>query len=212
MPVGRALVVPALMVLLTTAGACEASRSHQQDSGGEDVLAEGPLRVSLTKGGNSLLAPESHNWWATFGGLLLCSSVDEPLIIDDIAYEYQHKPLETLTLLRFVPDATRRPETAHGTWAPIISAQGRPGRLGGEEALGNIEADIDGTTVNAKCGEATSPDDGFTEVLTVIRVDESGGWISSLRVHYRSGEQEYSLPVDWQYVACGGSSIESRAC
>lgn len=198
------------MALLATgllAAGCEQAPSGSRGAPSTDV--EGALRVSLNDGGNSLYAPDGKRaWWGTFGSLDMCTETGEPLVIEDVTYVFRYEPLQVRSVVRRVNAATF--DERSGAELPIAALRGSLESLFRERYEASTLTDPAGHIVDQRC-----TDDLLTvqdELLTSMRVDRSGGWISEIQIAFRSGDSESTKVVDWNYVMCGRDMTEESAC
>lgn len=181
---------------------------------------DGPLSASMGRGGNSLDAPKGRSQWAaTFGAAILCSTSGEQITLERVRYDTDPGSLELNTVLRVVSPLQERPPGSHN-WAPISGIVGaldespaggialRPERPS-DSAPGEF-IDLAGSKITQPCGQ--TPDLGFTEMLTGMRVDADGAAINGFTIEYRVADTEYGLKVDWSYVACGRAFTSSDVC
>lgn len=203
----------ALSVLVLSA--CDAEPTDNGDSSSSSTGSEGPLRARLGSGGQSLFAPKSTPWSGTFGDVVLCTANGEVVTLTHVSYDWKHEPVAVRTLVRQVPDAEDRagvgPDSA---WMPIGGLLGEPGAFADEgDQLGDFSPDVAGTKVSRSCPEKYSPDDAFTEVVTVISSGREGAWSSGVVVGYRDEfGAAHTLQLPWNYVMCGQEISDQTWC
>lgn len=198
-----AAATTALVVPLLTVGC---SQETTPESSPRD---EGPLRVSLDGGGSSLAAPRhAADWTGTFGSLDLCSDSGEPLTLRTISYEFQQEPLSATSVVRVLDVPAGEDRTP--AQAPVLALRGSADTLFAHEFEAKELASPEGYVVHRPCSDG--PHAVYDELVTSMRVDAAGGWISGLQIAYTDGDSAYLRTVDWNYVMCGDAIADDRVC
>lgn len=167
----------------------------------------GILSATMGSGGVSIYAPRgTKRWGASFGGHLLC--VTEPgasARIERIRQTVAKAPLSLSYRFRRVPLESERVGPAGG-WFPFDSARG----IYPQFASGPMRG-----AFGPAQGTITQPCDGpqgvfhqFTELVTEMKVDRTGGRIVRTLIDYTSGGKKYTLVVNWTMTACGSQTPE----
>lgn len=206
-PDRRPLAAAALALALAfTATSCTGP-----DRGDPDPQpAAGPLRSLLSNGGNSLdQPPAATRWDATFGSLLLCT--DQPVTLSGVEPRYRTGRPEAITFhVRTVPAGPARTGPPID-WAPVAARAAPLDTLLRRQVKAADVTDVPGTTVDQAC-DASGADAPYTEILTSMTVGPGGAWIDGLNVTYQADGDEYVLPVNWNYVACGTAIHDANVC
>ena len=186
---------------------CDTSTKEAEDRTRHGEGA-GPLSASVSKGGQSLNAPDRTPWHATYGSLVLCSQVGEPITLDGVRYDIRAQPLSIEPELRIVPTSSTTPPAS--TWAPVTARLGLPDAFDSDprHLQGTLSADIAGHEIAGKCN--ANPLGTYTELLTVMTVGTQGGWVDGIAIDYEAAGQQYTLDVDWAYIACGSKTRGSH--
>jgi hypothetical protein len=178
----------------------------------EDTVVDGPLTTTLDAGGNSVVPPKratesDEEWRATFGSLLICSP-DPVTLLGAEPHEVKAGEGTYVFTLRTVPAMSERRGGVPISWAPVGTMRGTPRQLAsrGDVRSTSLE-EVGGAQINQPCG--SGPGDAFTEILTTIETGRSGAWVDGVDVTYETSGRNYTLPVNWSFVACG-EAIEDR--
>lgn len=198
----------AVVVLLAVAavGGCSDSEAGQKGTASE----EGPLVSGLGSGGNALDPPGPVPWSATFGSLTLCSP--EPVTITEITPSYSYAEPDTIAFrLRAVPAITADRPGKDIDWAPIAARNKSLDQLvKSREVRSTTLTPAVGASVDQPCTD--DPNASFIELVTTLTVGAAGTWIRGLDIAYESGDEEFNLKVDWNYVACGKAVTDREIC
>ncbi len=192
----RPLVPLGLGVILATVFLVTTADSRQQRSGA------GALSVR-TGGGLVVMGdPEQKPWTGSFGSFFLCTETGEAVTIRRIRQDTPVPPLGISVQLREVT-----------TDAPgIISARGEPPEFfdpkdsSRHRMEGSYSAFRPGLRVTRHCGRPGAAENGFTELLFVVKVDGGGGVIDRAWIDYTlDGEptRSYTTAINWVMVLCG---------
>jgi len=161
-------------------------------------------------GGGALEPPKDSPWDSSFGSALLCSESGETITLQAVRYLAKVDPLSITPILRDVPDAPHR--GGGKDWAPILMRLGRPTAFVTDPHTvgGRLSRQIAGRTISRKCThDLAAP---RTELVTVMRVGQGGGWITGTLIDYEAGGHDYTLRLDWTLVACGTRISEPSIC
>jgi hypothetical protein len=199
----------AVLLALFVAGCSDSDGTNNPD----DAAGSGPLTTTLDGGGNSVAPPkhlaDDETWSATFGSLLVCTP--EQVTITKVVPHYKvGEPVKAAFYMRTVPSADKR-QGPPIQWAPVGTSSETPADMAnsGDLRYGTLTEAAD-AKVDQPC--SADPDDPFAEILTNITADSGGVWIDRLDVKYKAGTHDFSLPVDWSYVACGDLITDHDIC
>lgn len=201
----RVLNTFVIVVALSMVGGCAGSESRPKPS------ASGPLSIELSDGGSSLSFPGRAPWDASFGSAILCTDAGREVILESVKYQARTSPAAITPILRFVPEQGDR--TRGGEWEPVGARLGKPGHFvsAPQTLSGTLTNKVKGFAVRGDCG-AVPETDSYTELLTVMRIGKSGGWVDGIAITYRSGGKSYKATSNWNYIACGTATAGSDAC
>lgn len=173
---------------------------HRTAARFEHTSGRGPLHSHTAQGATSVHSPGHTPWNATFGSYVLCSAGGADVEIEDIRYSAPVGPQDVTFALRTVSAKDRASSPAV---TPVGAALGRPPNLHSGPLPGRLADAGAGSRVTRSCADEDEEGAGFTELLFVLRVGESGGWIDRAWIDYRVHGRPYTLRLDWQMIACG---------
>ncbi len=142
--------------------------------------------------------------------MLCVNDADRPVVLERVRYREAPRPLKIDTFIRQVPDVADQQVGQAIEWAPVYGALGDI-RDEGQRFRGEIKAIVN-AEIGQPCTEAGVGDSGFTELVTVLTVDERGGAAREAMVDYSVEGRRYTLTIDWQMVACGSQVDPSIDC
>lgn len=166
----------------------------------EHVNGEGPLQSDTAQGTTSVYAPDDVPWAVTFGSFLLCSTSGEPIVLDGIRH---HSPVEPRSVSLKLRTVTPRMWKASVDAGYIGAALGEPPHFVKRKAPGHYADARAGSRIAQSCADQDREGAGYTELLFVLDVGESGGFIDAAWIDYHVGGKPYTLRLDWKMVACG---------
>jgi hypothetical protein len=161
--------------------------------------------------GEGLYRPDMTPWFGTFGGVVLCTPHrDETARIERVRYRIKVKPLTITPVLRTV-SATAPKGVDPMTRTPVSGLLGRPRNL--MDPMRRLDGELapvtEGTEIRSPC---TKGAEGFTELLTVVKFGDNGGWLENVLVDYTVDGDPYTLKVDWEYLGCGKAIEDPDMC
>lgn len=186
----------ATLLALSACGRTEAESGRELD---------GPLVALAEEGGQSLVAPKTHRWWASYGGLPVCTegaevTIDGVRLIGDDepvamrAYVYRREGGEGyMGVLGAAPD-----------WAEPYASFDDP-----KEDAGSYDP-VPGAVVSETCDDG-SPGDPGPSVVPVIKTGPEGLRAKGFWIDYSVDDQEYTVKMPWEIVLCG-SKQPKRMC
>jgi hypothetical protein len=170
-----------------------------------------PLSASLPgAGGSSLSAPADSPWYGTFGSALLCSQTGDEITLDEVRYQTKVEPMILKPMIRTVP--THNERTPSGDWSPVASRLGVPSSFvsAPHKAMGELSTVVQGVKISQPCNQRASAP--YTELLTVMKADRGGAWVTGMDIDYTTTAGSYTLYVDWNYVLCGTRTNDPNLC
>jgi len=194
------LVWVTLFAALAAACAADTDRSPAAPVTNDREL-DGPLSVGDVRGGQSFLAPRSRpeRWSASQGSFALCTT-GPPVVIEEVRASARQGAALTVGawVVSDVP--------ASGEFGTFGSTLGSPPRFDQAyvdgPALRGTYRPAAGTEVAESC-PAPSLRDGGEELVLTVETDRRGVDVPQFEIRYSSGDEAYSLPVEWAMVLCG---------
>ncbi|WP_282702869.1 hypothetical protein [Streptomyces sp. CC219B] len=205
----RAQGATALLVTALLVGGCaerySEGRIHHDDSG-----KGGPLSAKSGEGGFGAAPSKKTPWYMSYGSFMLCARAPGATItLRKVDYEAGVvAPLEVRPYLRTV----RKDQVVlndEGWFTDetnvFISAEGRPPALDGykKPLVGTFTNKIDGHRVTQPCSELRDPENGYTELIFVMKFGKEGGYVPRASIEYTAGGDTYVLEMKWAMGACG---------
>lgn len=185
-----------MVVALTACGRTEAESGRELD---------GPLIALAEEGGQSLLAPKAEEWWASYGGLPVCTEGPE-VTIDGVRLISDDEPLAMRAYVY-------RPEAGEGylgvrgaapDWAEPYASFDDP-----TEDTGSY-APVPGAVVSETCDDGT-PEDPGPRVVPVMKTGPEGLRAQGFWIDYSIDGRKYTVKMPWEIVLCG-SKQPRRMC
>lgn len=185
-----------MVVALTACGRTEVESGRELD---------GPLVALAEEGGQSLLAPKADEWWASYGGLPVCTEGAE-VAIDDVRLISDEEPLAMRAYVY-------RPEAGEGymgvlgaapDWAEPYASFDDP-----TEDAGSYDP-VPGAVVSETCDDSGASGPG-PEVVPVMKTGPEGLRTEGFWIDYSVDGREYTVKVSWEIVLCG-SEQPRRMC
>ena len=163
----------------------------------------GPLKILSVDGELSADGPHEVNgsWTETYSGVVMCA--EAPITVNAVNYAGPTDPLEVYATLHWISHRKGKP-----TSSSILSLRGSPTSNDSDWTTlgGHFERVTDsGVTVKSNCSTGAQ-----IELMTTMRVSKYGGDISSINLEYTSGDQDYTLPIPYRYVACGSAITDKK--
>ncbi len=202
---GRAIIavarVLASLAVVGAVGGCTEAGKSDGTSRQEHEDGDGPLAASSTTGGKALNAPVRTPWTASFGGLLLCAKEQgDHIVISGVRYDTRPDPEVASTSVRTVPPVAEQHAGKQVEWAPFYGLLGEPGDF--RVAMRGNYSSVAGHVITAGC-DANTTTEGFTELVTTLRVPATGAWVRRTFVDYEANGRPYTLVIRWEMVGCG---------
>lgn len=200
------------LVMMTAASGCGLTLS------GGNRTDNGPM---MNKSGTAMFIvrpPEKHQsdeldeqgrWWATFGGLELCTDDPDRIpIVDGVRYDVSPTTVVVNPIFRSVPSESERERAGESertvTWAPMLMLRGRPSNQfnGNTEALGGELGELPTAPLTVECS-SSAVEDAYVELITELQIGPDGAWVDKTYVDYHVGDESFTLTIEADLGSCG---------
>lgn len=187
-------------LLLAVATACgDAGNDHAE---GQGRVVGGPLLAMAEDGGQSIYAPKAEEWWASFGGLPICTEGPE-VEVEKIRLTQGADPITVIGYV-YVPGVGGGYGGLKGAppdWRQSYADYSRAEDTGTYEELP--------AKVTAKCADY-DPDEPWPNAVPVIKTGPEGVRSDGFWIDYSVGDREYTVKVPWEILLCGSGQPKGR--
>lgn len=177
------------LVLLVSLNACRSA-----DDTGVTRSLDGPLIADVVAGGQSLRAPSTKTWWASFGAFGVCTEGPE-VTIEGVRLVGGEEPLAIRQFVRRGETGYQGVLGAAPNWEQPYATFDDPSDDAGEYQ------EIPGAVISETCADVGN--DRAPAVVPVIKTGVDGLRATRLLIDYSADGDEYSLEMPWEVILCG---------